>query len=326
MSQLFAMLWLREMLAGESEAVHQANEALVQELTGGLEAHWPSVFPTSRQARIGLRQDEGATIMTIAVEATEHLASSNQDIVTDEFVSRVQDLALACHIAYPGSLWVNNATYYLDDVDLTGVVDVHPEPLWMAIDDSSTRQLNPLRHVTLANTWRWFCGIPEIELYYSDHQLWRAVNYLRYALYHDDSGEGSEYLRIVWVMMGLEALYGDEGYSRQPAAERIGDKILTFVKSLSDVDQVGFHRLMGDLYKARNKLFHGALSMPRFRVLGFETSAFDQFFDRMSPITNLGLAFLVATLQELALRGWSKLSFTEHTLYFPRGDTQVGAD
>jgi hypothetical protein len=78
---------------------------------------------------------------------------------------------------------------------------------------------------------------------------------------------------------------------------------------------------MRKLYRVRNKLFHGALSAPRLSIPDYETKPFEAYFDEVVPVTYTGLALLIGTLQELALRNWHGLSFEEHPFYYPYDST-----
>jgi hypothetical protein len=98
----------------------------------------------------------------------------------EDFIARVEDFVLACHIAHPGSIWVEETEYFTNDQPFEAYSELRPEPVWSAIEPYSpdrSPSFSILRQVELGTVWKWYTGVPDVELFFSEGQLCRAINY-----------------------------------------------------------------------------------------------------------------------------------------------------
>jgi hypothetical protein len=301
----------------EAEFVHDADAALRKELRAGLQIAWPTVVRGTLSATVAYTPYRGDGRIEIDSDYPISVDGvSDLDFYANEFFNRSNDFLLACHIAQPGGLRIKSTRFTLDTQRVTSKYTTHVEPLWIGIDEATEKLGTPIvSHLSIAKTWSWFANIADIGQNISEDQIWRAINYLRQAMDSDPRGEAAEYHRLIWVMMGLEALYGESGRQAMPMASQMGNKIMPFVSGLRDTGETRFQSQLQALYEVRNKLFHGKLSSPRLNFLEYMSPAFDKFFAKTVGVTHIGLALLIATFQELIERNWHSLEFTTHNFY-----------
>jgi hypothetical protein len=195
-------------------------------------------------------------------------------------------------IAYPGSLWLDDAVVYsdselVDDIDgLSSVLSEYDYQAskWPIFDALSIKE-----------AWSYIVDRTNILTEFSSTGIERALNSFTYLFsknYHRDIP-----VSLFWSLSGLEALYvtGEVGITQQ-----LNDKIQVFLGEISENK-----RILKKLYNYRSGLIHGDLHVP----INDGIMNDEKHNDDLYTMNSFSAIILVATLQKLIKRGISKLEF-----------------
>jgi hypothetical protein len=195
-------------------------------------------------------------------------------------------------IAYPGSLWLDNAVVYskeslIDRVDgLSSVLSEYDfkESKWPDFDAPSIKDV-----------WSYIVDYTNILNEFSCTEIERALNSYTYLFsknYHNDIP-----ISLFWSLSGLESLYvtGEVGITQQ-----LNDKIQAFLGDITENKKI-----LKKLYNYRSGLIHGDLHIP----INDGVMNNEKHFDDLYSMNSLSAIILVATLQKLIKNGMKKLEF-----------------
>jgi hypothetical protein len=170
-----------------------------------------------------------------------------------------------------------------------------------AVELAKNQGWPPMRDLSVASAWEWFCQLPGLETAMSSGPVARAVASLTYIIC-GDSVVGDLGANLIWALLGLEAIYGrgNVGISEQL---REKSEIL-----LGKYD--GIKKRIASAYDFRSRFVHGDLNIP-FQYLQ------DVYDDRVVKLhledgesTFFMEALLISTLQELVLRNVHDIAFS----------------
>lgn len=111
-------------------------------------------------------------------------------------------------------------------------------------------------------------------------------------------------LRLMWGMVGLEALYcrGKDGLRAQ-----VSEKAQLLLGVLSS-----HKKRIGQLYDYRSSFLHGSRDIPFAQREREDDQDAMQFFWQSDDESALAIIALLASIQELVVRNWHELEFRTH--------------
>lgn len=221
------------------------------------------------------------------------------DSLADSLYKRWIDLALASHIARPGSI------SFLEGISTSG----GEYPQWrdaginaLASFIAEIRKIGwpPIHALPLTQVWNWLRGVPGFEDGVSKSPLGRAIAALSYLVNGHHVGD-DDHLNLVWALLGLEALYGKGNVGLRAQILDKSEAFLGVRKSHA--------KEFGWMYDFRSRFIHGDLDFTYQHNVHDATPEHEKFHSELWRATTLASSVLVASLQEMCIRNLFELSF-----------------
>jgi len=114
--------------------------------------------------------------------------------------------------------------------------------------------------------------------------------------------DGRELVDLMWAMIGLEALYG-RGTS--DLTHQLVEKAGVLLGR-----STGFEKSVKEMYRFRSLFVHGKMPFPGVFFTSDGTPAYESHTYDAGDASFLAAAVLVASLQQIAKRNWTSLSFS----------------
>jgi hypothetical protein len=223
-----------------------------------------------------------------------------KQVASEEFASRVISILVASHIARPGVLRTNDVEIWIEKEFLKvtegvsgffgEIVEFAGEKSWPVIESLSIKQV-----------WKWMCRFQQLPENLGQSEIERALNAFSYLLAQKPIG-GVELVDLMWAMIGLEALYG-RGTS--DLTYQLVEKAGVLLGRSS-----GFEKSVKEMYHFRSMFIHGKMPFPGVFFAADATPAYERHSDKAYDVSFLAAATLVASLQQIAKRNWTSLSFS----------------
>jgi hypothetical protein len=208
-----------------------------------------------------------------------------QSMIVEKLSDYTFLFGLAANIAIPGSYQIRKRYLFCDDTliktqggtlnafaDVSKIVEKYKWPC--------------LTEISVFKVWKWLLKIPGFELGETKNKLGRAIGALSYLM---GDFEDSNNLALVWIVIGLESLYGNGNFGLK---QQIMEKTESFLGE-RDLHKKDF----GNMYDIRSRLLHGDRN---FSYQGFETAdLFDKKFEELIDSEAIALAALISTLQKM---------------------------
>lgn len=244
-------------------------------------------------------------------EVIEHLTSNNPgrmdcspdqldfliaQMSAESFQHSVMHLLLAAIIAHPGAFAVDDLLTVNDQGYLA-----REGPFSLGFDGAQDRASEigwpPLSGVSVPDAARWLMAIPGLLELEPRGPAGRAVSALSNLIARAAPGR-DDAVGLMWCMVGLEALYGEGTANLRLQLVQKSRLLLG--------EPAEFKKAVGELYDFRSRFIHGDVDFP----LGYNRDTDESgFSETVASATQLALALLVSTLQELVRRDRQQLKF-----------------
>jgi hypothetical protein len=202
---------------------------------------------------------------------------------------------LCAILATPGSFEIEAAIPSKDgaflNCDLYDTTEVSAELGWPTI-----RKLNA------ELVYKWITALPGWKEGYGKGQAGRALAALAQLVAEQRGGP----VTLVWALVGLESLYGSRS---GPLAEQILEKSESFLGP-----RLANKKVFAQMYNFRSRFVHGDLDLPFPYRETADDSPFDSYDSYAYPMDYneiVATAMLLASLQELIVRGWTSFGFVK---------------
>ena len=195
-------------------------------------------------------------------------------------------------IAYPGTLWLDNASVYMNDSQIEGIKGFTSI---LFEYDFKSNIWPKLYDISISQVWDYVTKKTNILKAFSKTEIERAINAFSYIFsrHYIDNVPVS----LFWTISGLEALYvrGEVGITQQ-----LNDKIQVFLGDIKE-DK----KRLKKLYNYRSSLVHGGLNIPINDSL-FED---EKYQTELYDMNAFAATVLVATLQKIIINDMNELTF-----------------
>lgn len=245
------------------------------------------------------RDDRPAWWMTSVVHM--HLELSDR-IAVEGFRERVAnlleklvgDIFLISNIARPGAIFLESGVIYINDTPAR-TINRADNVLIYAKRLSDRLGWPTIRNLTFSEVWNWARETPGFANGIGTGRVGRALGALSYLACRPDWAYSPA--DLMWGMIGLEALYakGKEGLKAQ-----LMDKSEVLLGP-----REAYKKRFSGMYDYRSRFVHGDLDLP-FVYNRYSDSTFPA---EAADCEHLATAMLLASIQELVVRGWYNVEF-----------------
>jgi hypothetical protein len=213
------------------------------------------------------------------------------------FEKRIYDLLVVANIARVGSLDLYNNCFIQDGRKSKSLHKLQAFHLRMAEMHAEKIGWPKFDGLTIAQAWDW--GLQQKGLLegFSEDATSRALNAFTHILSIKD-----EPLILFWAIVGIEALYVR---GRDPKMEQIRERTQVLLG-----EQISFKKKISEMYNFRSSLIHGDLNFSGPYLLHDATPEIEKYDKALIESTDLAVAVLTATLQQLISKNWKGLSFS----------------
>ena len=220
-------------------------------------------------------------------------------VAAQEMERAIGELALAANVAQPGSLDIEGGQLVFDGRFEQRRLRAYTNQLGFATDEVASIGWPKLQHLAVGAVWRWMGRLEGFDKGLPKGRGGRALAAFS-QLIKGGIAENSP-IDLIWILVGLEALYGHGN---------VGLKAQLIEKSQMLLGRpTAFRKRFDGMYDYRSRFVHGDLDIPLSHWLyrgGTETNKFEL---ETYETWTVAAAVLVASLQELVLRGWSEPAF-----------------
>jgi hypothetical protein len=248
-----------------------------------------------------------------SVKSSEHKLSADEarTVLTDDYAldfrTAISDIVILSNFAKPGCLSVGEGLIISGQSALTST-DRMVCYFEGSIDVSKKYGWPPINELNLRDVWNWAMGLEGFRLL---HPMVRGVAGRALAAFANlfDSSMYSTGLRIVWTMIGLEALYGKGSVN---TSAQFAEKSGIFLARPPELK-----RRFSNLYNFRSRLVHGDIDLPLPHRYERGATELDKFEDELWEHEDIAEAILISTLQKMVTMNLTTLEFA-YVMELPR--------
>lgn len=245
---------------------------------------------TKGELRGLVNSDEKLKLFTDSSLLVFHMRSS-VDCLSDT----ISSLCLAANVAVPGVMDISKRYLFVDQKYLETTSGCRND-LEHSSEMSDRYNWPKLNELELKNVWEWIVGVPGFCSGETKTSVGRAIGALSY-LFSSDNIESND-LALVWSLIGLEALYGDENVGMKAQLMEKSELVLG--------KRISHKKVFGEMYDFRSRLVHGDKN---FGYKGVNGVLEEEYSYKIMDMNALASAVLIATLQYMCLNNLYDLEF-----------------
>jgi hypothetical protein len=225
----------------------------------------------------------------------EELLDISKSLAADDLKKLICDLILTSNIAKPSSIDSRSGFIFVDGELKSELDDYYGCELCLSLELAQKLGWPPINKTSIIKTWEWISRIDSFDNGVPEGPAGRAIAAMSYIL-NDDS-----FLRIVWALLGLEALYGKGNIGLR---EQLLAKSESFLGS-----RTMNKKKFGNMYDYRSRLLHGDIDIPLEYTPYDGEDRFMSFLGDTAESTQIAEAMLIATLQKMVSKNIYELNF-----------------
>jgi len=237
------------------------------------------------------------------IELDDPESFSDEDVIEIErsvaadVISRfTYTIVLAMNIAHPGAGGLVGGAIVSDAKLLAPLAELDGEEFGAAGETALKLKWPVIRALPFERVWDWLMKLPGYRNESEPTPVGRAVNALSHAL----SNAYNSPVVLMWAMVGIEALYTSQGSG---LLQQVRERTRAFLGFSPRAD-----KLVSSMYALRSRFVHGDLDFPGPYGVGVHAPFKSR--TELRDATELALALLLASIQELIRRDWLALRFS----------------
>lgn len=208
-------------------------------------------------------------------------------------------LLLVANIIRPGSLSTVRGYGFVNGTQVGETAPFYAEHLFSAVDAARTLKWPRFSTITVVDTWRWLRSSGAVVDGIGVGQLGRAI--AAFSHLTTENLHRSSSVDLVWILLGLEALYSKSNVG-------LKEQLLGKTEAILG-PRIENKKSFGAVYDFRSRFLHGDVDLPmRFTIFN-AVKKFEDFRAELSRNEDVALAALIATLQWMASTGVNALDF-----------------
>ena len=212
------------------------------------------------------------------------------------------DLLLAISIAKGGLITTSKGIVLCDNTSMNSHINGTHNLFFEAQNRAKEIGWPPTFELELKKVWEWLSSFEFFHRSIGEGTVGRAVSALTYLL-KDESIEAIESINLdmIWILIGLEALYGKNS---------VGLKHQIVEKSQAYLGEPKkYKKTIGKSYDIRSRVIHGDIDLP-FRYCSYEThKKYETLSSDLDSARLAALSLLLSTIQKLIAEGKKQLDF-----------------
>lgn len=237
----------------------------------------------------------------IAVRGHEINHSGAARLVGDLLVSRLAktaaDTLLASHIAFPGAIAAEQLLLFVEDQYLRNGERLHGK-LDVAIERAQEFSWPSFSELSIDDVLKWMDSVPGFSDAEPRGPAGRALSALSVLLV----AAPDDVVGLVWALVGLEALYG-RGNTGLKAQLMDKSEIVLGPRS-------AYKKRFQKMYDFRSRFVHGDIDFPLAYSPWDPDFQSGTFHGDASEAVDIATAMLVASLQQLIIKGQTYFEFS----------------
>jgi hypothetical protein len=235
----------------------------------------------------------------LPIKGKKNVSALIASLIAENLMFEINSLLLLANVLYPGALTTAKGFAFVDDSYVAETPAFYAEGWFRAVDAAQRYGWPTLQKLGVSQAWSWLAATGCVDGGTAKQPIGRALAALSYvAPQRADSESG---LNLVWVLLGLEALYCTSNIGLR---EQLVSKT-ELVLGLRTENKKAF----GNMYDFRSRLLHGDMDLP-LRYSPFNAEAdYQRHQSNLSDHEGLGLAALICTIQVMIRNGWRGLEF-----------------
>jgi hypothetical protein len=231
------------------------------------------------------------------IEVAEEICKS---LIVSYFEKRIYDLILVANIARIGSLEITKGVIF-QDKNMRSITDeMYPGSLREASIFVESKEWPKLQKLNIEKVWDWIAKQEGFLDGFSCDSTSQALNAITHLLEFNVNNP----LEVFWALIGIEALYVNQS-TKAPVMEQVREKIHIILGS-----PTSYKKVFGKMYDFRSAFVHGRLNFPGRHLVFDAREDVEKYGDNSYETSSLAIAILIATIQELIIRGWKGLKFS----------------
>lgn len=222
-------------------------------------------------------------------------------IGSEEIKQKIQDLLLAINIAKYGLITTNRGAIFTDNVYRGGINGTN-NIFYEAAQLSESNGWPKIFEIDIATVWSWLNSLESFGNSIGEGNIGRAVGAITYLMKNTVSERNESInLDIVWILLGLEALYGKGNVGLK---SQLMQKTKVFLGEPTESK-----KKFGAAYDFRSRLIHGDIDIP-FSYSFYEGHPkYENLSDELGESRLLAVSVLLSSVQKLIIEEKKELSF-----------------
>lgn len=224
--------------------------------------------------------------------------------IIDDYEQRILEIIIISNLCRVGSLDLYKVFTFQNGKfrEFGFECNIDKDSLLSAVNYAKTINFPQIRKIKFEKVLSWINTNQRngFSKGFSKNPVGRALCALTQVLNSINDGN----MRLVWAMVGLEALYVKGKVS---VTEQVKEKIQTLLGKAET-----HKKKINEMYEHRSRFIHGDIDFPGIHC--FDDDEFSDFKNKQWKTADLATAILIATLQEIIIRDWSSLEFSYSVL------------
>ncbi len=213
------------------------------------------------------------------------------------FEKRAHEIMIAANLSNVGSLELVRMVSRCESSwkvypETVGALEIRE-----AVIASAKHQWPAMQRLGFGDVWAWLNRFSGFTTGFSNSQVGRALNAMTQIM---NEKALDMPLQLVWSMIGLEAIYCRR---TEAVLEQLRDGSSLLLGTCP------IRKLFNTMYDSRSKFLHGTMNFAGSDLLEDARDDVGKFDQSMAEASALAIAVLVATIQELVVRGWTGVGF-----------------
>lgn len=216
--------------------------------------------------------------------------------LANEITFLVHKVVIACNVARPGSVNIGTGYIFFDGKFHSTLFGLYSNLNLLSAFGAKV-EWPKLRLLRIRKVWDWLSSCDDFREGHGRGTLGRSLAAFSY-LFVNQFGQESP-LEDLWVIVGLEAIFGSNGSQRELAT-----KAELFLGHSEKYPNWAY-----DLYKSRSKLIHGGASLPFSIADDGVLEEFEQYLEKRMDMMDRSVPCLLGVFQKMCILNIQTIEF-----------------
>lgn len=221
-----------------------------------------------------------------------------QENFADILIKGIHDLIIASNIARPGVLCTQEGIISINNKKFKSVPEISND-IYIAIESTKHIGWPSIYELEFLFTWNWLQSVPSYWEGVGAQPIGRALSAFSY-LFSSHPNDDPFY-EILWSIVGLEALYGEDNTGIQKQIVQRTEALLG--------KRDTYKKIINEMYQFRSKFLHGTSAFPVRHTTFYGSKEYEKFRKDAFIPEKIAITVFIATLQEMVRQNLKELKF-----------------